>query len=37
MKKKVVVTGGEGFIGQHLINRIKHDYNCWSIDLKPFG
>ncbi len=31
-KKRVTVTGGKGFLGQHLIRKLA-DYNCQSIDI----
>ena len=30
--KRVTVTGGKGFLGHHLINRLAH-YGCGSIDI----
>lgn len=34
MKKRIVVTGGEGFIGQWLLDSlISQGHECWSIDL----
>ena len=34
MKKYIVVTGGAGFVGSHLINRLlsKTNYKILSID-----
>jgi UDP-glucose 4-epimerase len=32
--KNVLITGSSGFIGTNLINKIKHDYNIFGIDLK---
>ena len=31
--KKIVVTGGEGFIGQALLSALSHDNKCYSIDI----
>lgn len=34
MNKKIVVTGGAGFIGSHLCEELVHksDYSVWSLD-----
>ena len=35
-KKKILVTGGEGFIGKHLVNRLKAmGHDVITIDLMP--
>ena len=35
MKKKILVTGGGGFIGGHLANfYLKKGYNVTCVDLK---
>lgn len=31
---KIVVTGGEGFIGQHLLKELVKFSECWSIDIQ---
>ncbi|MBW2671975.1 MAG: NAD(P)-dependent oxidoreductase [Deltaproteobacteria bacterium] len=33
----VLVTGGSGFIGRHLIERLKKDFHITNIDLVPSG
>ena len=36
MYKNILVTGGCGFIGTHLVDRLKSlDYNVITVDLKP--
>ena len=38
MKKKVLVTGGAGFIGAHLVNGLIKNYKVLNIDnLKTIG
>ena len=32
MKKKIIITGGFGFIGTKLIEKIKKQYNIYIID-----
>ena len=33
--KKVLITGCSGYIGSHLINKLKDDYDIWGLDLFP--
>tara|TARA_Y100000592_G_scaffold30444_1_gene48465 strand:- start:216 stop:1145 length:930 start_codon:yes stop_codon:yes gene_type:complete len=30
--KKILVTGGKGFVGTHLVNLLKHNFNVFSLD-----
>ena len=32
MKKTIIITGGDGFIGKNLINYLKSYYNIVNID-----
>ena len=35
MKEKILILGGNGFIGRHLISRLSNrDYECFSLSLK---
>ena len=35
-KKRILVTGGEGFIGKHLVNRLKEmGHDVITMDLTP--
>ena len=33
--KKVLITGCSGYIGSHLVNHLKDDYDVWGLDLFP--
>lgn len=33
--KKILITGCSGYIGSHLINLLKDDYDIWGLDLFP--
>jgi UDP-glucose 4-epimerase len=33
--KKVLITGCSGYIGSHLVNYLKDDYDIWGLDLFP--
>lgn len=33
--KKVLITGCSGYIGSHLVNLLKDDYDIWGLDLFP--
>ncbi len=33
--KKVLITGCSGYIGSHLINYLKDDYDIWGLDMFP--
>jgi len=39
--KNILVTGSEGFIGKHLVNKLKEHFNVFECDIKnndiPFG
>ena len=38
MKKKILIAGGGGFIGGHLVNFYhKKGYKIYSVDLKKGG
>jgi len=30
-KKKITITGGKGFLGHHLIYKLKEDRNCQNV------
>jgi len=33
--KKVLITGCSGYIGSHLVNYLKNDYDIWGLDILP--
>ena len=35
MRKNILVTGAGGFIGGHLVNRLRKEHNVRAIDIKP--